>query len=47
MIEEAALRAKRRIKLVDLSFQGKDHASLIAMSEALYLKVAYLKVEAN
>lgn len=44
MIEEAVHHSKKMVKLVDLKFQGKDHASLLNMDEALYLKVAVLKV---
>lgn len=44
MIEEAVRNSKVKIKLVEIKFQGKDHASLINMNESLYLKVAYLKV---
>ena len=44
MIEEAVRNSKVKVKLVEIKFQGKDHASLINMTESLYLKVAYLKV---
>ena len=44
MIEEAVRNSKVKVKLVEIKLQGKDHASLINMTESLYLKVAYLKV---
>lgn len=44
MIEEAVRNSKVKAKLVEIKFQGKDHASLINMTESLYLKVAYIKV---
>ena len=44
MISEAIEHARCKAKLVDLSFQGKDHASLINMDEALYLKVAFIQI---
>ena len=44
MINEAISRSNIKAKLVNLSFQGKDHASLLNMDEALYLKVAVVQV---
>lgn len=44
MIEEAVRNSKVKAKLVEIKFQGKDHASLMNMNESLYLKVAYIKV---
>lgn len=44
MISESIAHAKVEAKLIDLSFQGKDHASLLNMDEALYLKVAIIQV---
>ena len=44
MINEAINHANIKAKLVDLRFQGKDHASLLNMDEALYLKVAIIQV---
>lgn len=44
MIEEAVRNSKTKAKLIEIRFQGKDHASLINMTESLYLKVAVIKV---
>ena len=44
MINEAINHANKKAKLVDLRFQGKDHASLLNMDEALYLKVAVIQI---
>lgn len=44
MIEEAVRNSKTKAKLLEIRFQGKDHASLINISESLYLKVAVIKV---
>ena len=44
MINEAISHANIKAKLINLSFQGKDHASLLNMDEALYLKVAVIQV---
>ena len=44
MINEAISHSNIKAKLVNLSFQGKDHASLLNMDEALYLKVAVIQV---
>ncbi len=44
MIEESVIRSKVKAKIVELRFQGKDHANLITLPESLYLKVAVLKV---
>lgn len=42
MIEESINRANVTAKMVELRFQGKDHATLINLQESLYLKVAIL-----
>ena len=44
MIEEASIYTKKRVKLVEMRFQGKDHATLLNYNEALYLKCAVLSV---
>ena len=44
MINETINHANIKAKLVDLRFQGKDHASLLNMDEALYLKVAVIQI---
>ena len=44
MIEESAVRSGRTCKLVELRFQGKDHATLLNYQESLYLKVAIINV---
>ena len=44
MINESISHANKKAKLINLSFQGKDHASLLNMDEALYLKVAVIQV---
>lgn len=44
LIEESVKHSKVKAKLIDLRFQGKDHASLVNHDEALYLKVAIIKV---
>ena len=44
MIEESVIRSKAKAKLVELRFQGKDHATLINYQESLYLKVAIINV---
>lgn len=44
MINEAISHSNIKAKLANLSFQGKDHASLLNMDEALYLKVAVIQV---
>lgn len=44
MIEETSIYTKKRVKLVEMRFQGKDHATLLNYNEALYLKCAVLNV---
>lgn len=44
MIDEAIRNSKVKAKLLEIKFQAYDHASLINISESLYLKVAYIKV---
>lgn len=44
MLEEAAIYTKKQVKLVEMRFQGKDHATLLNYNEALYLKCAVLNV---
>lgn len=44
MIAESANYSNKEVKLMELRFQGKDHAALLSLGEALYLKVAILKV---
>lgn len=44
MIEESIVRSKLKCKLVELRMQGKDHAMMINLQEALYLKVAVINV---
>ena len=42
MITESSLRARVKTKLIELRTQAKDHATLLGLDEALYLKVAVL-----
>ena len=42
MLAQSAREAGKRVKLVELRTQGKDHASLIGFDESIYLKVAVL-----
>lgn len=44
MIEESTNYSGVKARLVELRFQGKDHANLLSLPEALYLKVAVLNV---
>lgn len=44
MIKESASAANVNAQLVELRTQGKDHATLIGTDEALYLKVAVLRI---
>ncbi len=42
MLAQSARESGKRVKLVELRTQGKDHASLIGFDESIYLKVAVL-----
>ena len=44
MIKESASQAHVACQMVELRTQGKDHATLVNSDEALYLKVAVLRV---
>ncbi len=44
MIEEASNYSGVKTRLTELRFQGKDHATLLSLDEALYLKVAVLNI---
>ena len=44
MIEESSSFSGVKTRLVELRFQGKDHAMLLSLPESLYLKVAVLNV---
>lgn len=44
MIEDSIIHSKKTCKLVELRMQGKDHAMMMNMQEALYLKVAVINV---
>ncbi len=44
MLAKASNESGKRVKLVELRTQGKDHASLIGFEESVYLKVAVLYV---
>ena len=44
MLEESIAHSKRICKLVELRMQGKDHAMMMNLQEALYLKVAVINV---
>ena len=44
MLAQSAHESGKRVKLVELRTQGKDHASLIGFEESIYLKVAVLYV---
>ena len=44
MIEESVVRSKVTGRLVELRFQGRDHATLLNYQEALYLKVGIINV---
>ncbi len=44
MIEESSSFSGVKTRLMELRFQGKDHAMLLSLPESLYLKVAILNV---
>ena len=44
MIKESAIKSGRKVKMVELRTQGKDHSTFIGLDEGLYLKVAVLQV---
>ncbi|MDD3191798.1 MAG: class I SAM-dependent rRNA methyltransferase [Bacilli bacterium] len=44
MIKESALEAGVEVKLVEFRTQARDHATLLALEESLYLKVAILQI---
>ena len=44
MLAQSASESGKKVKLVELRTQGKDHASLIGFEESIYLKVAVLYV---
>lgn len=44
MLLESVVESKVQAQLVELRTQGKDHATLLALDEGLYLKVAVLRV---
>ena len=44
MLIESSSECGKRVKLVELRAQGKDHASLIGAENSIYLKVAVLYV---
>lgn len=44
MLAKASNESGKRVKLVELRTQGKDHASLVGFEESVYLKVAVLYV---
>jgi len=44
MLTQSARECGKRVKLVELRAQGKDHASLIGAETSIYLKVAVLYV---
>ncbi|MBR4420815.1 MAG: class I SAM-dependent rRNA methyltransferase [Clostridia bacterium] len=44
MLAQSAIESGKRVKLVELRAQGKDHASLIGFDESIYLKVAVLYI---
>ena len=44
MLAKASSESGKKVKLVELRTQGKDHASLIGFEESIYLKVAVLYV---
>ncbi len=43
MVSEASIRSKTAVKLVEFRTQARDHATLLGLDEALYLKVAFLR----
>ena len=42
MITESSTRAHVKTKLIELRTQARDHATLLSLDEALYLKVAVI-----
>ncbi len=44
MIKDSIIEAKVTARMVELRSQGKDHATLIGIDEAMYLKVAIINV---
>jgi 23S rRNA (cytosine1962-C5)-methyltransferase len=42
MVAQSARECGKRVKLVELRAQGKDHASILGYDEGVYLKVAVL-----
>lgn len=44
MIEESVFESKRKCKIVEMRYQGKDHATVVGNDQSLYLKVAVIKV---
>ena len=42
MIAQSSIECGKRVKLVELRAQGKDHASILGYDEGVYLKVAVL-----
>lgn len=44
LLDESVNHAKVKAKLVEMRYQARDHASLINLSESLYLKVAILNI---
>lgn len=44
MIKDSIVEAKVTARMVELRSQGKDHATLIGIDEAMYLKVAIINV---
>lgn len=45
MIKKSVIESGVRSRLVELRYQSKDHANLITSDEALYLKMAVIRVE--
>lgn len=44
MLSESIYESKVKAKLVEMRYQGKDHATLFGTEQSLYLKVAVIKV---
>lgn len=44
MVNESVFESGVKAKIVEMRFQGKDHATLIGTEQSLYLKVAVLKI---
>ena len=44
MLAQSARECGKRVKMVELRTQGKDHASLMGVEESIYLKVAVLYI---